>query len=687
MGREGQGSVAVGARRPSRPVVVDLDDPRAVDASLVGAKAAALARARAAHLPVLPGAVLTTAAPAPARSGVVDDLWARVATGASPSLVVRSSSTVEDGRRRSMAGQFRSIVGVGSRAELAQAIDDVLASARVVPLDGRPAAMAVLVQPEVGGGAGGVLFGIDPVSGRTDRLVLVANDGGPEAVVRGTDAGQQAWLGRRGRVRDGRSSLSARHRRALAALARRTAQLFGGPQDIEWAVDGQGTLHLLQSRPVTATGEIATGGPVLGPGPVAETFPRPLGPLEADLWVAPLDQALAEVLSLVGASPPRRPGAVVTTVGGWVAADLEVLGAATPRARSARDWLDPRRSGRRLLAAWRAGRLRAALPALATDVLHRADADLVGVGELARLPDGALLRLLDGARRRLVALHGHEVLMGWLVPAGATTATAASVALRLVREGRQQGLSDAEIVARHPTTLVLVPPTLGPASLPPVPDDVHVGGTPGGASDDPAVLREALRLRARWVQELGSQAAAELGRRLARRGVVAEPLLIRWLHLDELSRALETGLVPDDLAERAAAGFDPPLPTTFRLGRAGRPVALRPRGPSAGVGAGGGRGAGPVHQGDGPPPQGSVWVVQSLEPTMAPWLSRLGGLVAETGSPLSHLAILAREHGVPTVVGAASARERFPAGATVIVDGSTGEVAAGLDPRSWGAAS
>ena len=55
-------------------------------------------------------------------------------------------------------------------------------------------------------------------------------------------------------------------------------------------------------------------------------------------------------------------------------------------------------------------------------------------------------------------------------------------------------------------------------------------------------------------------------------------------------------------------------------------------------------------------------------------LPGLGGLVAETGSVLSHLAILAREFGVPTVVGVAGAVDRFPTGTVVTVDGATGAV-------------
>ena len=72
-------------------------------------------------------------------------------------------------------------------------------------------------------------------------------------------------------------------------------------------------------------------------------------------------------------------------------------------------------------------------------------------------------------------------------------------------------------------------------------------------------------------------------------------------------------------------------------------------------------------------------------PALAPILPGLGGLVAETGSVLSHLAILAREYGVPTVVGLPGATERFAAGTWVLVDGVTGDVES-FEAGEWGAA-
>lgn len=67
-------------------------------------------------------------------------------------------------------------------------------------------------------------------------------------------------------------------------------------------------------------------------------------------------------------------------------------------------------------------------------------------------------------------------------------------------------------------------------------------------------------------------------------------------------------------------------------------------------------------------------VVRSLDPALASLLPGLAGLVAETGSALSHLAVLAREYRVPTAVGVPGAVDRFPSGTALTVDGGTGEV-------------
>ena len=681
------------------PAIVWLDDPRARDPALVGAKAASLALAADAGLPVLPGLVVTTRFRRDDDTHALRAAWASLSHGGELPVVVRSSSTIEDSSSSSMAGMFTSILDVCGWDRFLAAVDAVLASSDVVPLtdglgEGRRARarapMAVLVQPYLAAASGGVLFGLDPVSGREDRLVVSASDRGPAAVVGGEVDGTRYVLTARGRRVEGRGGPLRRdqlHR--LARLSRRVAQVFGGAQDIEWAFDATGTLRLLQSRPVTAHGETAAArGPVFGPGPVAETFPDPLSALEVDLWARPLADALRQALLLAGQASRRRLAAspIVTDVGGRLAVDLDVIPGSQRASFLSR--IDPRPPARRLAGAWRVGRLRAALPALAVDLLAKADADLLAVDDVADLSNEDLLALLHTARRALVSLHGHEVLMGWLVDPAVPTVTAASVALRLLGQSRAEGLADDEIVIRHPGVLALTVPQVGaevrlpptPEAMPPVP---AVGGGSGdgrGDQPEPAILREALRLRARWLQELTARAAWELGRRLRDDGLLERADLVRFLRLEELVAGVRSHAVPDDLALRENRP-EAPLPARFRLTPDSRVVAVPPRrrvGSRAGrggpQGSGGGRAAGLVVDGSALPPQGAVLIVRTLDPGLAPILPRLGGLVAETGSPLSHLAILARELAIPTVVGVDGATTRFPPGSLVVVDGTTGEV-------------
>ena len=664
--------------------VIALDEPEATDAHVAGAKAANLAKAVSLGLPVLPGFVVTAGAGAAlddALRGELQRAWHRLSGGGRKALVVRSSSAVEDGATGSMAGVFKSILDVRGWDEFLEAFALVIASASTAAAAGlSDAPMAVLVQPQLEAVRGGVMFGADPLTGRTDRILAVAVDGGPEPLVSGRVEGARYLLSpRTGRVverhGDPEPALGRGERKALVALARLTEHVFGGPQDIEWAFGPDGRLWLLQARPITAMASAGpTTGPVLGPGPVAETFAEPLSVLEADLWLTPLRAALREALLLTGAAPRRRVAAspVVQTVGGWAAADLDLLGVRSGK-RSFFARFDPRPPSRRLAAAWRVGRLHTAFPALAADLLSRLDADLRAVPSVRTVADDTLVGMLERGRHALVALHGHEVLAGMLSPSGAaSSASGAGAALRSLALARRTGASDDEILARHPEVLALLPPSIGRAVVLP---DVEGPLPLNPAPDDPtAAAREDLRLRIRWVQELMGRAALEVGHRLAERGLLADATWVRHLTADELRAAVLDGVAPQEIAAQVEDRPGPPLPAEFRLTIDGAVVALVSDGGDGGHGVSGGRTVGRVHQGDGAPGAGDVLVVRSLEPALAAVLPRLGGLVSETGSALSHLAILARELGIPTVVGVAGAVERFPAGTAVMVDGGTGEV-------------
>jgi phosphohistidine swiveling domain-containing protein len=72
--------------------------------------------------------------------------------------------------------------------------------------------------------------------------------------------------------------------------------------------------------------------------------------------------------------------------------------------------------------------------------------------------------------------------------------------------------------------------------------------------------------------------------------------------------------------------------------------------------------------------QGEVLVTVSTSEAFNILLPLLGGIVTDSGGLLSHSAIVAREYGIPGVVGTREATERIPDGARVRVDGDAGEV-------------
>jgi pyruvate,water dikinase len=71
---------------------------------------------------------------------------------------------------------------------------------------------------------------------------------------------------------------------------------------------------------------------------------------------------------------------------------------------------------------------------------------------------------------------------------------------------------------------------------------------------------------------------------------------------------------------------------------------------------------------------GDVLVTRMAGPALGEILPRVAGVVAELGGSTSHLASLARERGIPMVLGAYDATHRIPEGAMVAVDGVAGVV-------------
>jgi pyruvate,water dikinase len=295
----------------------------ALDERQVGGKARNLARLAALGAPVPDGLVLTRTArdawlgpvgsvvpQAPSARGALPvqlrDALASVVRELRPgdAVAVRSSAVGEDGVYASFAGQLDTILGVTTIEDLERAVLACWASlgservrayqaARGTTLEG----MGVIVQRQVNARVSGVLFTRDPgpTSEPADDLLIEYCEGLGDALVSGRiDPGRLRVSRRDLSVRQlaapsggavGSSPTDALTPRRILDLARLALRLeceLGGPQDVEWAIDEDGGLWILQARPITTLHNRGPGERVdvlWSNANVNENFPRPISPL------------------------------------------------------------------------------------------------------------------------------------------------------------------------------------------------------------------------------------------------------------------------------------------------------------------------------------------------------------------------------------------------------------------------
>jgi len=227
---------------------------------------------------------------------------AYAALGAPP-VAVRSSATAEDLPDMSFAGQQDTILNVIGAEPLLEAVVSCWSSlwtARAIGYRARndippeDVALAVVVQVMAQARASGVLFTANPLNGRRTEIAIDAGLGLGEALVSGQLEPDHYVVGADGQIVEqtlGSKALSIRPRpeggtvtvdeddagqqalpdeaiTSLAQLGRQVADLYGTPQDIEWAWDG-GQHQLLQTRPITSLFPVPDG---LGPEPLRLLF-------------------------------------------------------------------------------------------------------------------------------------------------------------------------------------------------------------------------------------------------------------------------------------------------------------------------------------------------------------------------------------------------------------------------------
>jgi pyruvate,water dikinase len=71
---------------------------------------------------------------------------------------------------------------------------------------------------------------------------------------------------------------------------------------------------------------------------------------------------------------------------------------------------------------------------------------------------------------------------------------------------------------------------------------------------------------------------------------------------------------------------------------------------------------------------GEILVTYATAPPWTPLFAVAGGIVTDVGGALSHCAVVAREYGIPAVVGTKVATQRIKDGMLITVDGTQGVV-------------
>jgi len=724
----------------SAPSIRRLAEVGLADASEVGGKAASLGSLLADGARVPDGVVLPAgfgAGLSEARGAAFADAVAEL--GAGP-FAVRSSGVAEDGAEHSFAGMYETVLDVAPE-DLPAAVERCLASAtgeRVAGYDSNDGVpMAVLIQRMVRPVAAGVALTADPVTGSRQTCVVTAVRGLGERLVSGEAPGDE-WIvaddGRASARRQPERTIDQRQAEAVATEARRIAAARGAPQDIEWAIDADDALWILQARPMTALPpDVSWAPPAQGAFTrqlrFGEWISEPVTPLfESWLLSAMEERTHADYLRLIGQRVPRPYHVIVN---GWY---FYTLNWATPGAfaRSLPNMLWHLIRTPRVIAGINPSTVRHSFPVVErewrSDLQPRYRAAVaVAEARVEALPVADMPGLID----ELADVAGESFTLVTAL-AGAGYKMEINLA-RFYRRHLAPSLGGSHLPlltgfeapidpARHAVTSLDWSHAPGPGARTatrPAADHAALVETRHAAEEaafaalasSPRRLRAFRKLladaqhlvpvREEQVAELTlawpvmRRAVLRIGEALVARGVIAESDDIFFLTRDEARSALESagpGLRVDVAARRSAREQQARLVPPPFVGRL-HPLMKRlmdgmsgilgadpsDRAIVSGTPASPGRATGPVRVIRGPDQfdelqKGEILVVPMTAPAWTPLFTRAAAVVTDIGSAAAHASIIAREYGIPAVVGCGDATARLKTGMRVTVDGGTGNV-------------
>ena len=264
--------------------IVRFEDDCALDSKAVGQKFFNLAKAVRAGFAVPRAVVIHTEAHRHYITygcwpeGLLDEVFqAATELDLSRGLSIRSSATLEDLEKQSFAGQYRTFLQVVGEAELkdkieacwkgasSSAVKSYLKARQIAPVEEQIPLMGVIMQKMVNAVAAGIAFGRNPMNPARDEIVIEAVKGLAEGLVSGNLTPYRAIISGQNKIvvtppsrnlsllTVGEEELMDHLPWSDIADLVRMLQAKGDniPLDIEWTLDEEKRIWLLQVRAIT----------------------------------------------------------------------------------------------------------------------------------------------------------------------------------------------------------------------------------------------------------------------------------------------------------------------------------------------------------------------------------------------------------------------------------------------------
>jgi phosphohistidine swiveling domain-containing protein len=598
--------------------------------------------------------------------------------------------------------------------------------------------IAVLVQRYLDAEVAGVALGADPLTGHRGTVVVSAIRGSGADLVGGVAVPEEweVVADRAHCRRTAGGILTAETARSIAAVLRKLEARQQSPQDMEWAMVS-GEIFVLQLRPMTGLpAEVTWPAPRRGGWlrtiRLGEWLPEPVTPLCHTWLLDRMEERFRALQRTVGGF--LAPAPLHVLVNGWYfhspigtgSQALLVTGLlrrprlalATLVGRRRPEW-SYRLAHRRLARQWH------------NDILPRYRSLIARVGqrvEVAEPPE--LLDIVDQVADLAGECFWSLVLSGgaaWRAEEALTRFHRRRVSPRVSTPSQVllQGLSAHQLLPHAVYSLDWTRPTLGEFSSSPASDGARTirhdrAGTERLAAE--AACRQAVatrrRVRRRFdcLLDVAQRAAVlrqehtdwftagwptmrravvRLGETLSAAALIDDPDDVFLLTKAEVVAGIRGTATADvrtlvrarrQTWERQRRLVPPPAigRMPFLLARMLAPAVRRPRaanpdGALRGIPTSPGQATGQVRVLRGQTAvddvrTGEILVVSAAVPALTETFGRIRALCVDNGSVAAHAAIVAREYGLPTVMGLVDATTRLVDGQIVTVDGTAGVV-------------